>query len=346
MLVEMSSVLWIRAEHEVRERLSEADDVELVWSEGGLEIQAPAFTVRMTEESGEVLVWAGDYYHEHFGDPEAAANFLCWLLTPYYRLVEDCQGERVLQANIERFMDGVWQTKAGGPVYVPAGSQERADRRVISQHAVLSPGPMPNIDPWLDAEGLPPDSELGRHHVEVDLLVGLNEADFNVVALLQDDDPMFGDLLETLYDQEGPYDLVADEHGFEVRPHGPGTFPLRVERAEAENRLIAFGITIVGDAMEISGLATLLLGGFARVVEEYAGSRRKSVALQLYGPEGWTDHRGMPVYDSWLWRLFPTSERRYWQQRVEIGLQIQPQGEVDLDDQGWPRGSRWGCHIE
>lgn len=342
----MGSVLWIRAEHEIRERLANTQGIDLVLTEDGLEIAAPAYRVWMSEDDGEILVWAGEHYHEHFRDPELAANCLCWFLTPFYRLVEDYRGEQLLQAFVERFYNGEWEAKAGGPLFLDPGTQVRANRRIVRQHAVTSPGPMKEIDPWLDTNGLPPNSHLGERELEVDHLVGLSAADLGVLELMEEGDPMFGDLLESLYAQEGVFDLVADETGFEVRPHAPDTFPVRVERAEGENRMIALGYVAVGEPMQVAGLAVLLLSGFARVVEEYAGDRRKSVAVQVYGPEGWTYNDRGPRYSSMVAKFLRTTETRYWQQRVETGLDIATQDDVDLDDAGWPRGSRWGCHRE
>lgn len=342
----MGSALWNQAEQEVRDRLANTDDVDVDWSDGTMEIDAPAFTVRMTEESGDLIVWAGEHWHEHFDEPEAAANCVCWLLTPFYRVVEDYRDDVILEAFIERFLNGEWQSMSGDPVYLEMGTQERANRRIIRQHAVLSPGPKKGIDEYLDEDGFPPDSELGAREVAVDHLVGISQEELQAESLFDDDDPMFGELLDALHDEEGPYDLTAGENWFEVQPHAENGFAVRVERVDGVNRVIALGAISEGEPMEVASMATLLLRGFARVVEEYAGERLKSVNFELYGPGGWSADRLGPRYSHWIARLWKTTERRYWQQRVEIGMEVAPQGDVDLDDGGWPRDSRWGCHRE
>jgi hypothetical protein len=343
---EMASALWIQAEQEIRDRLEHTEGIELHRDDRALEIAAPAFKVWMTDEESELIVWAGEHWHEHFEDPEAAANCLCWLLTPFYRLVEDYEDDTILEAFIERFWQGEWEEMSGGPVYVERGTQVRANRRVIRQHAVLSPGAVEELDEWLDHEGLPPDSELGVREVEVDRLIGISPEELKAESLFEDDDPMFGELLDALHDEEGPYDLTAGENWFEVKPHAEDSFAVRVERVGKVNRVIARGAIYEGEPMEVASQATLFLRGFARVVEEYAGDRLKSVTFECYGPGGWSADRLGPRYASWLARLWRTTERRYWQQRVEMGLEVVPQGDVDLDDGGWPRDSRWGCHRE
>lgn len=122
-----------------------------------------SFEVILVDDEVEATVCACGW-HAHFDDAQQAAHCLLWLLTPYYRVVEEYRRKTLTRAWIERYEATGWEQ---------IGADFRAVFRIlfpgppyrkIYQQAVLSP-PIdlrercPGIE--LDENDLPLGSTLG-----------------------------------------------------------------------------------------------------------------------------------------------------------------------------------------
>jgi hypothetical protein len=119
------------------------------------------FDVEATYDDDEFTIVAGPW-HGHFEDEEQVTACFHWLLTPFYRVVEEKVGPDVVGAWIERHENGDWK-----PLQAVLGvdCQNLIDgggpfQLTIFQQAVLRP---PKSRPgWvLEADGLPKGSHLG-----------------------------------------------------------------------------------------------------------------------------------------------------------------------------------------
>lgn len=342
----MAGDLWEDTVALLRDRL-EDEPLTVEFGEDKVVALNDAFNVTMSKEpEEEVIVWAGEFWHEHFLEAEPATNCFCWLLTPYYRVIEDYSHDRLLEAFIERFHEGEWYEVSGGPIYLEFGEQAQANRRLVRQSGVLRRGEeYPHLAPWLDDEGLPPNTFIGIRELPIDRIVEVRK-DTVEEGVLFDEDAIFGELFDRLRETEDAFDLVAGESWYEVRPHDPEGFAVRLERRGDQYGLMALDAERVGDAEEIAALAVMVLTGWLRVVEEFAGSARKSVRFQAYGPTGWMDEAESPTYLSFILRMRRTTERRYWQQRIEVGFRVAAPEDTAVDEDGFPTDSKWGCQTE
>ncbi|HRJ27211.1 MAG TPA: hypothetical protein PLO61_06855 [Fimbriimonadaceae bacterium] len=126
-----------------------------------------SFEVSVYREGHEVIVAAGRW-HAHEDDLEQASACVLWLLGPYYRLIEEYKGSKVIAAWIERFESTGWEMF--DPVYFlnpdhPADWKPLGDEvftRRILQQRVIQPDEYPFVPPnMLTPEGYPVGSVFG-----------------------------------------------------------------------------------------------------------------------------------------------------------------------------------------
>ncbi|MBL8061150.1 MAG: hypothetical protein JNK63_10605 [Chthonomonas sp.] len=131
------------------------------------------FPITVYDEGDECMV-AALRWHTHFNDPEEACQSVCWLLTPYNRLVEEYKGALYVSGWVEHYTDQGWMRVCPvfylNPDHPPdwvAGPNEEY-QLVIYQQAVLSPpAPFTSYFPnaILEEETLlPVGSILGKSH--------------------------------------------------------------------------------------------------------------------------------------------------------------------------------------
>lgn len=132
-------------------------------------------------DEGEQCMIAAQRWHTHYDDPAQAAFCALWLLTPYYRLVEEFKGGLMVATWIERYEASGWVGMEPAyflnPEYAPdwqAGPEEQYTLRIIQQGLLGSPEPYEEIvkGVTLDEAGLPPGSHLGISTVENSQAVG------------------------------------------------------------------------------------------------------------------------------------------------------------------------------
>ena len=125
------------------------------------------FPITIANDEGEAYV-AACSWHDHFTDGEQAGGCVMGLLSPYYRIVEQLDGDQVVWTHIERYQAEGWvQIGAGvGPheYWLKSGVMiPRTGKRQIHQQAVILP-------PWwaerfpgvvLEENGFPPGSVMG-----------------------------------------------------------------------------------------------------------------------------------------------------------------------------------------
>lgn len=139
----------------------------------------PGFPVTLFDQGEECMVTA-DRWHTHYDDPVQAAWCAFWLLTPYYRVVQEIKGGSLVAAWIERYEAGGWNPM--DPVYFlnPEHAEswapepgEGLSHRILQQDA-LRPPDYSSLAPGarLDADGLPEGSRIGSTLEPVDELVG------------------------------------------------------------------------------------------------------------------------------------------------------------------------------
>jgi len=112
-------------------------------------------------------------WHAHFQDAEQAVACFRWLLTPFYRIGIDRQGDRVAAAWIERYLDDGWEPLH--PVLFRNPTDPTAwmggwTREYRQQAAVEIPVPYDEIVPGakLDDRGFPLGTILGKKETRVD----------------------------------------------------------------------------------------------------------------------------------------------------------------------------------
>ncbi len=127
------------------------------------------FGITLYDEGDQAMI-AAQRWHTHYDDPMQAAFCALWLLTPYYRLVEEFKGGLMVATWIERFTDEGWDGMEPAyflnPEYPPdweTGPTELYVRRYIQQALIAPPTPFEEIFPSaaLDENGLPPGSVIG-----------------------------------------------------------------------------------------------------------------------------------------------------------------------------------------
>ncbi len=163
-----------RALEATEQLLSGWDDApyDLIRRDSSLQIvpKGPeTFAVTLYDEGDQCMI-AAQRWHTHYDDPQQAAFCAMWLMTPYYRLVEEFKGGLMVATWIERYEADGWEGMEPAyflnPEYPPdwePGPEETFVRRRIQQALVASPEPYEEIVPGaqLDEHGLPLDSQIG-----------------------------------------------------------------------------------------------------------------------------------------------------------------------------------------
>lgn len=128
-----------------------------------------AFAITLYDEGDQCMI-AAQRWHTHYDEPEQAAHCAMWLLTPFYRLVEEYKGGLMVATWIERWEATGWEGFEPAyflnPEYAPdweLGPEETYSRRYQQQGLLDSPAPYETICPGvqLDENGLPPNSVFG-----------------------------------------------------------------------------------------------------------------------------------------------------------------------------------------
>lgn len=131
------------------------------------------FPITVYDQGDDAMIAAGRW-HTHYDDPEQLAWCVLWLLSPFYRLVEEHKGGVLVAIWIERYEALGWE--GFEPVFYlnpedevswqPKGDETFA-RRYHGQRVVDLPMPYTDFEPEaiLDAQGLPPDFQAGKRLV-------------------------------------------------------------------------------------------------------------------------------------------------------------------------------------
>lgn len=148
--------------------------IEVEWREASVLVkpmEPDTFPITLYDHGEDAMVSA-DRWHTHYDDPMQAAFCVMWLLTPYYRMVQELKAGVLVATWIERYEATGWE--AFEPVYFlnpeDAPSWTGDFKRRYSQQMIL-PSPRPYselcVGAVLDEEGLPPDACHGSWVVEV-----------------------------------------------------------------------------------------------------------------------------------------------------------------------------------
>lgn len=130
---------------------------------------ADSFEILVYDEEHEGMI-AAERWHTHYEDPEQIAFCALWLLTPFYRVVQETKGGVLVAAWIERYEATGWE--GFEPVYFLDPSVENIWRAIkgetfqrrYHQQMILPPlASYGEVAPGanLDEEGLPPGSGHG-----------------------------------------------------------------------------------------------------------------------------------------------------------------------------------------
>ncbi len=138
------------------------------------------FSITVYNQGGEAMISA-ERWHTHYDDPAQIAWCALWLLTPYYRMVQEMKGGVLVATWIERY--GVEGWEAFDPVYFL--NPEHADswiplpgetitRRFFQQAILPPPKPYTEFAPGvvLDDDELPPGSRIGVYVETVERAMG------------------------------------------------------------------------------------------------------------------------------------------------------------------------------
>lgn len=139
------------------------------------------FPISVYDEGEEAMI-AAARWHAHYDDPNQMAFCALWLLTPFYRIVQELKRGVLVALWIESYEKDGWEGYE--PVYYldPNVAEswvlepgERVTRRITQQHVIDSPKPYHEIVPGavLDDCGLPPDFRAGTWNMEADELIGV-----------------------------------------------------------------------------------------------------------------------------------------------------------------------------
>lgn len=138
------------------------------------------FAVSIYDE-GEDYMIAADRWHTHETDPLQAAFCVWWLMTPYYRLIQEFKSGVMVATWAERYGEEGWE--AFDPVYFinPEADEDwRVREGDLLAHRVLVQGVLPPPKPYrefhpnaeLDEDDLPLDTAFGACQVSIENLVG------------------------------------------------------------------------------------------------------------------------------------------------------------------------------
>ena len=130
---------------------------------------------------GDDAMVSAERWHTHYEDPVQAAFAMLWLLTPYYRIVQELKAGVLVAAWLERYEEEGWEPM--DPVYFlnPESEQdwvakpgETFTHRYIQQAVLPPPKPYVEFCPGakLDEDGLPLDFYEGSRVEVVDRPMG------------------------------------------------------------------------------------------------------------------------------------------------------------------------------
>src|SRR5438477_224454 len=80
------------------------------WDQGAFWIEPkgqPSFPIRIYDE-GDDLIVSTPHWHGHFEDPGQAGRIAGWLLTPFYRTVEEFMGTKLATTWAEHYTPAGW----------------------------------------------------------------------------------------------------------------------------------------------------------------------------------------------------------------------------------------------
>lgn len=134
------------------------------------------FPVTVYDEGDQAMIASGRW-HTHYDDPMQLAFCVLWLLTPFYRLVEELKGGVLVATWIERYEKTGWE--GFEPVFFLNPEDEKSwervgdetyARRYTQQDVLPPPRPYAEFEPEavLDKEGYPPDVHRGKRVERVD----------------------------------------------------------------------------------------------------------------------------------------------------------------------------------
>lgn len=128
------------------------------------------FPVTVYDEGDQTMIACGRW-HTHYDDPMQLAFCTLWLLTPFYRLVEELKGGVLVATWVERYEGTGWE--ASDPVFFLNPEDEKSwervgdetyARRYTQQDVLPTPRPYQEFEPnaVLDERGYPVDFFEGR----------------------------------------------------------------------------------------------------------------------------------------------------------------------------------------
>lgn len=174
----MSSVASTILDHVASSLEKVAGDRISVTRRQGTVIVTPSvpnsFAVSIYDEGDEVMISA-QRWHTHYDDPDQALFCVIWLLSPFYRIVEEFKGGLFVATWLEAYEATGWE--GSDPVYFlnpehapdwKAAPDEVYTRRLIQQNVLMPGVPYSETVPGavLDENGLPQDSVIGVSTVE------------------------------------------------------------------------------------------------------------------------------------------------------------------------------------
>ncbi len=130
------------------------------------------FAVTIYDQGDDAMIAAGRW-HTHYDDPEQLAWCALWLLSPFYRLVEEHKGGVLVAIWIERYEATGWEgfepvfylNPDDEPSWRPQGDETFA-RRYHQQRVIDLPMHYAQFEPDAVLEdGIPPDFHAGRRVV-------------------------------------------------------------------------------------------------------------------------------------------------------------------------------------
>lgn len=135
--------------------------------------EGDTFPVTIYDQGDDAMIAAGRW-HTHYDEPEQIAWCALWLLTPFYRLVEELKGGVLVAIWIERYEATGWEgfepvfymNPEDGPSWQAKGD-ETFVRRYHQQRVIDLPMPYGQFEPeaTLDENGFPVDFHEGKRLV-------------------------------------------------------------------------------------------------------------------------------------------------------------------------------------
>lgn len=129
-----------------------------------------SFPIAISFDEGKYLVEAA-WWHSDYEDPMQAFAAICWLLTPYYRIVGSFAGEEIIATWLEQCTDQGWEAHKYIYFVDPTGLEspvDNADIIKIRTQAVFLDSSFSTHNPaaHLDQAGYPLGTILGETSYE------------------------------------------------------------------------------------------------------------------------------------------------------------------------------------